>query len=274
MPGPPARRSCAAGVEPTPVTRRLPRALAALSALAGLSGCGQAAPPAPPPASEIGLFTSLPILWRETGDVRELLASDAPPHWAQAVLAARGALRPLDTLDTGSVTGKPGTAPLKAGALLVMAQPRPLSPAENVALDRWVRAGGRVLLFADPMLTAHSDFLLGDARRPQDVVLLSPILTRWGLELRFDDEQPAGEHDATIWKITIPVDLPGSFAPRGGARRCTFAGQGLAARCRVGRGEVIAIADAALLDDGVEAEALGPRRAALDRLLGLLAPQR
>lgn len=251
------------------------RALLALAALAGLAGCGNAASPSPSSnGAEIGLFTSLPILWRETGEVRELLTSDAPPHWAQAVLAGRGTLRPLDTLANESGagkpgTGKPGTLPLDRRALLIMAQPRPLSPSENVALDRWVRDGGRVLLFADPMLTAHSDFALGDARRPQDIVLLSPILSRWGLELRFDDGQPAGENYATIWNITIPVDLPGSFALLGKQARCTLAGNGLAARCRVGRGEVIAIADAALLDRDVEAEALPLRRAALDRLLGL-----
>jgi len=246
------------------------RALAALAALAGLCGCGQAAP-SPPPGAQIGLFTSLPILWRETGDMRELLASDAPSHWAQAVLAGRGALRALDTLAVDGGAGKPGMMPLRSGALLVIAQPRPLSPAENVALDAWVRGGGRVLLFADPMLTAHSDFALGDARRPQDVVLLSPILARWGLELRFDDAQPAGEHDASIWNITIPVDLPGSFVPRGKDARCTFAGEGLAARCRVGRGEVIAIADAALLDDGDDDASLAARQAALDALLDLSA---
>ena len=50
-----------------------------------------------------------------------------------------------------------------------------------------MRGGGRVLLFADPMLTRHSAFALGDRRRPQDVVLLSPILARWRLELQFDE---------------------------------------------------------------------------------------
>ena len=65
----------------------------------------------------------------------------------------------------------------------MMIQPRPLSPQENVALDNWVAAGGRLLLFADPALTEDSAFAIGDRRRPQDVVLLSPILARWGLEL-------------------------------------------------------------------------------------------
>lgn len=255
------------------------RTLLALAVLAGLAGCGNALPPTRSAEAEIGLFTSLPILWRETGDVRELLASDAPPHWVQAVLAGRGRLRPLDTLanESGagiSGTGIPGTLALDRRALLVMAQPRPLSPAENVALDRWVRDGGRVLLFADPMLTAHSNFALGDARRPQDIVLLSPILSRWGLELRFDDTQSAGERDVKVWKTTIPVDLPGSFAPRGTQQRCTFAGGGLAARCRVGQGEVIAVADAAVLDGEVADDALANRRDAVNHLLSLLAPAR
>src|SRR5262249_46451854 len=32
----------------------------------------------------VGLFPSLPILWREAHALSDLLASDAPPHWALA----------------------------------------------------------------------------------------------------------------------------------------------------------------------------------------------
>jgi hypothetical protein len=208
----------------------------------------------------VGLFTSLPILWPETEGVAGLLDADAPPHWALAVLAAQGRVVPLDTL-----AGKDGKLPLPAGAILVMAQPRPLSPAENVALDDWVRAGGRVLLFADPMLTGHSAFALGDRRRPQDVVMLSPILTRWGLELRFDESQPAGEREVALLGTRLPVNLPGHLAvlPNG---RCVTEADGLAAHCRVGAGEVLCIADAALLEMGTNGDD-APRREALSAIL-------
>lgn len=213
----------------------------------------------PVPKPKIGLFTTLPILWRETGDLGELLSGDAPPHWAQAALAAHGAVQPLDTL-----AGQSGTLPLPGDALLVMAQPRGLSPSENVALDDWVRAGGRVLLFADPLLTAESAFAIGDRRRPQDVVLLSPILARWGLELQFDEDQLPGAREVRLLGGAIPVNLPGRFAARGPA--CRLLADGLAARCRIGAGHVLAVADAALLEVGMAGDKT-VRSGMLDRLL-------
>ena len=55
---------------------------------------------------------------------------------------------------------------LARGRLLLMAKPL-AQPAENlVALDQWVRAGGRVLLLADPMLEWGDERPLGDATRP------------------------------------------------------------------------------------------------------------
>ena len=126
------------------------------------------------------------------------------------------------------------------------------------------------------MLTRHSAFGLGDRRRPQDVVLLSPILTRWGLDLRFDEDQPAGARAASVLGATIPVDLPGRFAVAAGGRGCRLEAGGLAALCRVGRGQVLALADAALLDEGDPAAPAerDARAAALDRLLDVTAAAR
>jgi hypothetical protein len=129
-----------------------------------------------------------------------------------------------------------------------MAQPRALSPQENVVLDRWVRGGGHVLLFADPALTAESRFALGDMRRPQQMALLSPILTRWGLELRFDEDQPAGERLVDWAGSKLPVNQPGHFALLVQSGSCRLLAQGLGAHCRVGKGRVHALADAALLE--------------------------
>lgn len=210
----------------------------------------------------MGLFTSLPILWGEAASATDLLRADAPPHWARAVLARHGAVRPLDTL-----------ADLDGLTLLVLAQPRPLSPQENVTLDRWVRGGGRVLLFADPMLTQHSAFALGDRRRPQDVVLLSPILARWGLALQFDEDQSADEREVAVFGAAIPVVLPGRFGLAPGTRGCRLEAAGLAARCQIGRGQVLAIADAALLDNGDPASGKA-HAAALDQLMEALVPAR
>lgn len=212
---------------------------------------GACAPAAEPP-SPVALFTSLPILWRESGSLAGAL--DGQAHWAAQTLREAGDLTTPDTLE--------GLDPRTA--LLVMAQPRPLSPAENVALDGWVRAGGRVLLFADPLLTAHSEFPLGDRRRPEGTVLLSPILSRWGLELVWDEGQPAGPRPVSLLGRVLPVDQAGRFVARDSA--CTLLAGGLAAHCAVGEGGVLAVADAALLDEGVEQDRAA-RRSALQLLV-------
>lgn len=238
-----------------------------LAVAAAIAFAGQGSEESPPggEGKPIGLFTSLPILWRETPGLAGLLDSDAPAHWAQAVIAGHGRLVAIDTLAPGG-----GPLPLPADAILIVAQPRPLTPQENVALDDWVRSGGRLLLFADPMLTFPSAYALGDNRRPQDVVLLSPILARWGLSLNFDETQPAGEHEVELLGAVAPVNLPGSFALAPGADGCAIEAAGLAARCRIGTGHVLALADAALLEDTAEG-AVSIRPAALDRLLTAVA---
>ena len=233
-------------------------------ALLALAGCGGAGRDRGPSLQPVGLYTSLPILWRETSEFSGFLDSDAPRHWSLDILDAHGLVRPLDDL-----AGSGGGLPLPRRALLVMAQPRALSPDENVALDDWVRSGGRLLLFADPMLTSDSRFALGDNRRPQDVVLLSPILSRWGLELRFDEDQPVGEREETVLGQPISVNLAGTFALTGATPGCAILGNGLAARCPIGKGEVLALADAALLEEAPP-EALPARQAGLEWLIDSL----
>ena len=103
------------------------------------------------PDKPIGLFTSLPLLWSDSPELGSELRGDRPPHWAKAVLARQGRVVPLDML-----TSQPGASPLAGLSELVIAQPRALSPAENVALDNWVRGGGRLLLLADPAWTEES----------------------------------------------------------------------------------------------------------------------
>ena len=222
------------------------------SFVAGLAALLGACAPAAEPPSPVALFTSLPILWRESESLADAL--DGQAHWAARVLREAGELTAPDTLESLD----PRTA------LLVMAQPRPLSPAENVALDGWVRAGGRVLLFADPLLTAHSDFPLGDRRRPEGTVLLSPILSRWGLELVWDEGQSAGPRPVSLLGRVLPVDQAGRFVVRGGA--CTLLAGGLAVRCAVGEGSLLAVADAALLEEGAPQDQTA-RRAMLQLLV-------
>jgi hypothetical protein len=224
-----------------------------LLALALITGCASAPRQGPP-----GLFTSLPILWREAESIGDLLKPDTAPHWALAVLERDAKVRPLDSLMP--VQGK---GPLDKIGLLIMAQPRPLAPQENVALDRWVRGGGHVLLFADPMLTANSTYGFGDRRRPEAIAMLSPILSRWGLRLEYDEAQEAELHEVGLLGAPFPVNLPGRLAVTGGRARCTLLSEALAATCHIGRGRVLIIADAALFEESPEARA----ESALRRLI-------
>lgn len=185
-------------------------------------------------------MTTLPLMWGEAADVGELLGGEAGTGWVRQELEQRFVLEPLDTLDEA------GLARLDR---LVLAQPRGLTPAENVALDAWVRGGGRLLLFADPMLTRHTRYPVGDRRRPQDVVLLSPILTHWGLELLFDGDQRTDEWLVAVGEVPVPVHLAGTVKPAPNARCATEADQ-ILVKCAIGKGRVTIFADAAVLDDG------------------------
>lgn len=194
----------------------------------------------------LGLMTTLPLYWPEADGPGDLLRKAGEISRARNTLEQDYRLKPLDTLvpDAG----------LGSTRFLLLAQPRALSGEENVALDNWVRGGGRVLLLVDPMLTGHSIFAVGDRRRPQDVVLISPILARWGLELTFDENQPADLVVVWLEDVALPVRLAGRFRlrkPAGGApSSCRLLADALAARCKIGKGSVLAIADAALVEDG------------------------
>lgn len=210
--------------------------------------------------NEVGLFTTLPIYWGESEDIATIIDTGGETDWVRGLLEHRFAVTPLDALtpETLAETGR-----------LVMAQPRPLAPSENVAIDDWVRGGGRLLIFADPMLTRHSEYQIGDRRRPQDVVVLSPILARWGLELFFDDEQAEGERWVRAYDGEFPVNLAGQFRlrPAGGEGECIVSETGLLAQCKVGKGRVTLLADAAVLDWEGEGEVPAKRRGSLDSLI-------
>jgi hypothetical protein len=216
--------------------------LAVILALLGSAWAYSMRRPDLPPAPT-GLFTSLPILWNESDQLGDLLRSDQPGHWAREELTMRGRIVPLDTLES-----------LRPDLnRLVIAQPRPIAPAENVALDNWVRRGGRLVLLADPALTAQSAFAVGDPRRPQDMVLLSPILARWGLELTVDEQDEEGVRQMVDGQLVIPVNLPGRWRLGAGAD-CQLAASATLADCRVGAGRVLALADAHLLDPAESSE--------------------
>lgn len=207
-------------------------AAVALSLLAAPAAAQDAQP-------ELALMGTVPIYWGEAAGLDELLQGDAPSHWARATLEEGFTLAPLDYLDAET---------LSRHEHLLLAQPRGLSAEENVALDAWVRAGGQLLLFADPMMTGESRFHIGDRRRPQDVALLSPLLTHWGLDLSFDPQQQAGAQLFDHHGTPMPVNMRGRLDYADDQTLCNIPGDGLLAHCVIGSGQAMIVADAAMLD--------------------------
>ncbi|MCL6252163.1 GldG family protein [Altererythrobacter sp. KTW20L] len=192
-----------------------------------------------PARPQLALMGTVPIYWGEAEGLEGLLDTSESGHWARPVLEREFELVPIDYLSADA---------LAPHSTLMMAQPRALSAEENVALDAWVRDGGNLLLFADPMMTGHSHYGLGDRRRPQDVALLSPILAHWGLELHFNEDQPAGLQMLEIDNAQVPVNLPGLFVLRDPEAGCNVTQESVQALCLIGEGTALLYADAAMLD--------------------------
>lgn len=220
--------------------RGLEAALAALLlSTAPATASEVAAPDSSVSLPALGLMGTIPVYWGEAAALEDHINGTGQRHWARAQLEEDFELQPLATLDE---------AALAQFDYLLLAQPRALGPTENVALDGWVRSGGRLLLFADPMMTGHSPYGFGDPRRPQDVTLLSPLLDYWNLPLFFDDAQPDGPRAVLDGGVPIPVRLAGRFVPGDEEGECSLSADSVLARCSIGEGQVIVLADAALLD--------------------------
>ena len=237
------------------MTRARVRALAiilallvgALIAVAVLGREHRGLPPrAPGDRPNLLLLTSLPLVFGEQFSLR---GGGSP---ALAALETRYRVVPI------SVTGP---ADLARGRLLLMAHPA-AQPAENlVALDDWVRRGGRLLLLADPMLEWPSSRPLGDPLRPPPMFVDTGLLAHWGLRLDAPDER--GPALRKLGGYDVEAISPGRLV--GG---CEIAADGAVARCRIGKGRAIVVADADFLDTA----RLGkPARHNLDGLLSELA---
>lgn len=203
----------------------------------------------PRPASErpaLMLITTLPIVFPEE------FTLDAKGSKALAALESRYRVVPIGTTDARS---------LGQGRLLLMAHPL-AQPAEDlVALDEWVRNGGRVLVLADPLLEWPSKRPLGDKLRPPPSFADTGLLAHWGLALTAPDE--TGPRQSSLAGFEILTASPGSLAGR-----CAIRDRGFVARCTLGKGKAAVVADADFLD--VE-ELDGPTEHNLDALLAELA---
>lgn len=202
----------------------------------------------------LGLMTSLPIYWGEPGEMGDLLNGSVEPHRVRTLLEDEYTLLPLDAL--GATDGTPIDELNRIEQLLV-AQPRALTAADNVALDRWVRSGGRLLLVLDPMMTDHSEYAIGDKRRYNDVALIPPVLNRWGLTFAY--QEGAQPRRVAVGDAQLPVAAFGTLSISPSAKSgssCRIEAQGVIARCQIGEGAVMIVADATFLnaEGGEEAD--------------------
>jgi hypothetical protein len=194
----------------------------------------------------VAYSSSIPLAFGEA-DIGAVVrgAGSADPFFLR--LSERYVMEPINDLER-----LPDVAP----AALLLVQPRALSPAENVALDRWVRSGGEMLLLTDPALTRESGYPLGDKRRPLFTSLASPLLSHWGLELVLPMDEPEERVERSVDDWSFETHAPGAFRklPSGDAN-CALSGRGLIAECEVGEGRAVLIADADLIDPALwEAE--------------------
>jgi len=207
--------------------------------------------PAAGPRPEVGLMSGLPLYRTLDAGIAEMARGEDEMPWARRVLESRYRLVPLDTLSPipSLVPDDPDTDPLSGLDRIAIIQPRGISPADNVALDDWVRGGGRLLLALDPMLTGDYDLPLGDPRRPNTTALIPPVVARWGLEMVFDGTQLATVRSESYPGGMLPLALAGelrALADENGS--CRFEASGALARCAIGSGQVVLLADAAVFE--------------------------
>lgn len=182
---------------------------------------------------ELYLLTSLPLLFGErfTLDMEQPLIT--------GYLQDRYRLKAIDL---------PSQVP--AGGTLLMVQPRALPAEELVALDRWVRNGGRLVLLADPLLEWPSERPLGDLLRPPPMFADTGLLGHWGLRLDAPDERgpthvriPATKPSERDFELNVLLISPGRLVSLG-SRGCSRILDARYAECNLDKGRAIVVADA------------------------------
>jgi hypothetical protein len=192
------------------------------------------------------VVTSLPLFAASRGDFGAVLSGDVSDAPAINTLRRHFQLVPLADVNRSS---------LAEGDALLLAHPGALAPEALVAIDNWVRSGGRAVVLADALLEAEPPHPLGDPRNPPVSTMLDPLLTHWG--------------------VGIAPARPGLRVAREGGQRLLFASAGdvtvrssscrrsaggIVARCRIGRGQAVILGDADMLDPAHWSMAADPFR--------------
>lgn len=190
------------------------------------------------PASDtpVTMLSGLPLRWAGEGDLAEMLQRGAADDPALVRLQRTHRIALVDSLADHVP---------RAGAVLLLAHPRALAPQDLVAIDAFVRGGGRAVILADALSGWPAPHPTGDSRNPPVTSLLTPLLDHWGITL---GAAPSGATAAQ----TLDVDghrlrlfsagrfeaLPAGCTPQAGARILL---------CRLGAGEAWLVGDADLL---------------------------
>ncbi len=217
------------------------------------------APPAVP-ALRVTLLSALPLVTSGTADDGRLRAER---HRAPIVdeLARSTHLTIADALDP---------ALLAQTDVLLLAHPRTLPPETLVLVDGWVRQGGAALILADGLSVWPARFPVGDPRNPPITSMLGPLLDHWGLQLDAPPGLRVTDRRIAIGAHHIVLRAPGQWVDRGSG--CVISASASVARCRIGQGPVLLVADADLLNAALwlGAAARGPASARADTPLWLV----
>ncbi|MBH9537608.1 DUF4350 domain-containing protein [Novosphingopyxis sp. YJ-S2-01] len=220
----------------------------AFGAILMLAACAAGKPTGP--RGDLMLMTSLPLRSGEAS-IQEQLSGGGSPAPAYVDLQRNYDIRTLDDLNGL----RPEGARSAPTGILLLAQPRALDPAELVALDGWLRAGGKALILADPALHWESRFPIGDARRPLFTSLLSPLFSHWGIELVMPMDRAGQAPALNVRGERIETRSPGAFAALADvpdpAAKCAIDTTRLIADCAVGKGRALLLADADVLQPGL-----------------------
>ncbi len=169
------------------------------------------APLRPGSKPALTVMTALPLPYgADSGDFVKIARGEAQPHPALRRLAAHYRITLIDQI-------APET--LRDGALLVLIQPRILSPEELVLLDQHAAKAGAVII-ADDQLQWPLPFPLGDRRNPPFRHMLTPLFDHWGLAVTGDGiamlSDPPADARASRCAGSGPV-AQCSLSPAGGA---------------------------------------------------------
>jgi len=191
-------------------------------------------------------MTSLPIVWGEGASMNDILSGESNPapiyqHWRETY--------DLDAVDSFEKLQQSDVD------IVILAQPPAMDPADLTILDTWIRDGGRAIVLTDPLLVWPSELPFGDKRRPLATGLLSPLLDHWGLTLIAPDEDEEGIAEFQFSQPAIVMAGAGTFQIKENHRKiddnCSLGAARVIAKCDIGKGRAVLLADADFLHEGL-----------------------